>query len=499
MSEEVLLICGDQLFSRQRLGSLADLPVLMVESHDLCRHVPYHQHKLVFHLAAMRHYAAERREQGTTVVYRSLQQSDPQASHWQQVIDQMQQHGWRCLRCFPLADRFAREAMHQACQEASIAVREEADSPLFATPLASLDAWVSDARRLHLADFWQWQRRRTGLLMDGHGEPVGGRWSFDRDNRQALPPTLSVPTYQPPAPGSVEQAVIKEVQQSFPDHLGHGQAFAWATTRAQAQHMWRQFLTQRLPHFGAYQDAMSVEHDMLFHSCVSPYINVGLLHPSDLAGDVVEAYEQGHAPLAAVEGWCRQVLGWREFVYGIDRHYGTHQDHANHYHAQRRLAPCWWRGGSTIPPLDHLIDKIHRRAYGHHIERLMVAGNLMTLCQVHPREAWKWFMQCFIDSADWVMGPNVMGMALHADGGLMTTKPYVCGANYLKKMGRWPKGPWQDGITGLYWAFIDRHAKELLANHRMARAVRTWQNMGQQARHQRLDQAAAWQDRLTLA
>ena len=269
-----------------------------------------------------------------------------------------------------------------------------------------------------------------------------------------------------------EPAVRQLIATHFSDHPGelgslwipfdHAGAVAWL----------ERFLAERLGGFGPYEDALSHSHDTLHHSLLSPLLNLGLLTPAE----VIEAtlrQPQGDKPLpiASLEGFLRQLIGWREFVRGIDREHGERQASSNFWNHQRQLAPCWNDGSSGLPPLDTAIQRLNRLGYNHHIERLMVISNLMLLCEIEPREVQRWFMERYLDSYEWVMGPNVYGMGQMSDGGIFATKPYICGSNYILKMGDFKRGPWCGIWDGLYWRFIERHRDFFRANPRLSMMV----------------------------
>ena len=243
--------------------------------------------------------------------------------------------------------------------------------------------------------------------------------------------------------------------------------FNWPTTREQAHQQLQHFIEHRLPTFGPYQDALTNRSDTVFHSLLTPALNTGLLTPHEVMQAALS--QEDKVPLASLEGFIRQVIGWREFLFSIDRLHGEKQHNGNHFNHQAKLSEAWYTGETGLPPLDAMIHKCQQSGYAHHIERLMVAGNVMLLAGIHPHEAHRWFMEMFIDSAEWVMGPNVYGMALFSDGGLFATKPYCCGSSYWKKQaGReakvWDQAygkEWGDGLDGLYWNFIERNAEDL--------------------------------------
>jgi deoxyribodipyrimidine photolyase-related protein len=262
--------------------------------------------------------------------------------------------------------------------------------------------------------------------------------------------------------------VVALVGRTFDGHPGKASQFWWPTTRAQARAWLDDFLARRLADFGPYEDAISQRSDTVFHSVLSPLINIGLLLPDEVVDGVLAHAREHEIPLASVEGLVRQVIGWREFVRGVYRQFSEQQESANFWSHERGLTKHWYEGTTGIPPLDDTIRTAQRLGWTHHIPRLMVAANLMTLCEIEPRAAHGWFMEMYVDSSEWVMGPNVYGMGLFSDGGVFATKPYICGSNYLLKMSDYKKGDWCDTVDGLYWRFIDRHRSFFEGNARLA-------------------------------
>ncbi len=262
--------------------------------------------------------------------------------------------------------------------------------------------------------------------------------------------------------------VQRLVSNRFASHPGRADEFWLPTTRAQAHEWLQQFLEQRFASFGPYEDALTPRSDSLFHSVLSPLLNIGLLTPAEVLERAVEHARLNDIPLNSLEGFVRQIIGWREFIRGVYHNFSGEQGSRNFWGHQRELTRHWWDGSTGIPPLDDAIRAALRLGWTHHIPRLMVLGNMMTLCEIKPTSAHRWFMEMFADSANWVMGPNVYGMALFSDGGIFATKPYICGSNYLLKMSDYEKGPWCDVVDGLYWRFVEKHMDFFTANPRLA-------------------------------
>ena len=472
MPKAVAILLGDQLFPTPALDALGNMPIIMAEDRELCTRHRFHQHKLVFFLAAMRHRAEQLRKIGWSISYHHLDEGSDLRTH---CLAQLRKHSARELVRFEAADPFIDEWFEAIADEAGCTQRF-LPNPMFLTSLKDFNDWADD-HRLHMADFYRWQRQRLGVLLSADGGPLHGKWSFDSDNRERLDKCVTIP--EPPSTrrDTITDAVIELVAREFPDHPGDAHSFNWPVTRRAWLAQLRHFIDVRLATFGTYQDAFTTRSDVVFHSALSPALNCGLILPDECLEAVLEAHDNGGIEYNNIEGFVRQLIGWREFVRGVHARHGSEQASANHYQATNELGESWWTGTTGLTPLDAAIQKTLRLGWSHHIERLMAIGAVMCMAGIRPQAAHDWFMALFIDSADWVMGPNVYGMALRSDGGLMTTKPYICGANYLKKMGAELNADDRDIMDGLYWGFVQQHRDELARNPRLANATRTLERM----------------------
>jgi deoxyribodipyrimidine photolyase-related protein len=452
-TERLLLVLGNQLFPPDRLPD--DVGVFLAEDLGLCTYVRHHQQKIVLFLSAMREYADELREAGYDVRYESL---DPEESrdYTARLAAALDATGANELLHFEIEDRPMEARIIEFCRQRGLE-RTELRSPMFFTARDDFADFAGDAETLTMADFYRRQRRTLGVLVDADGKPEGGKWSFDADNRRKLPASVDPPEWPDVARRDHARDVIRIVSENFAGHPGSADDFRWPTTRREARDWLDAFAAQRLECFGPYEDAVSKRSVGVFHSMLSPLLNTGLLLPDEVLACVLDAAAEHDVPLQSTEGFVRQLIGWREFVRGIYRVYDERQSTANFWQHERSLTDAWYTGETGIPILDDTINTALEYGWTHHIPRLMVAGNLMTLCEIEPKQAWRWFMEMYVDSSEWVMGPNVFGMALFSDGGIFATKPYICGSNYLRKMSDYGKGDWCDTVDGLYWRFIDRH------------------------------------------
>ena len=462
----ILVILGNQLFPRQHLPDSANVRVFMCEDLGLCTYVRHHQQKLVLFLSAMRSYADGLRDAGYDVHYVELD-PDSDASYEDRLGDCIEASSAKEIKHFEVEDKDMEARLVGFADEHELE-RTELKSRMFLCSRDEFANFAGDASSLSMAAFYKQQRRSLGILVDENGNPDGGQWSYDEDNRKSLPKDVVPPTVQPAGPTSHTKAVVKLVRKRFADHPGDASQFWWPTTRRAALKQLRNFLDQRFAKFGPYEDAMSTRTATVFHSTLSPLLNLGLITPREVIDRAVEHADDNGVPLQSLEGFVRQVIGWREFVRGVYRTFGDQQDTCNFWSHDRELADAWYDGKTGITPLDDTIRTAQRLGWTHHIPRLMVAGNLMTLCEIRPKSAWRWFMEMYVDSSEWVMGPNVYGMGLFSDGGLFATKPYICGSNYMLKMSDYKKGDWCDTVDGLYWRFIDKHREFFSSNPRLS-------------------------------
>ena len=484
-SKALLVVLGNQLFPLEKLPAATDVTVFMAEDLGLCTYVRHHQQKIVLFLAAMRSYSDALLSAGYDVHYQRLATHDEE-SYEAKLEKALSKTGAVEIMHFEVEDKAMEERLIGFAESQDLA-RTELQSPMFLCSREEFSAFAKDKKRLLMGDFYKQQRRRLGVLVDAAGQPAGDQWSFDADNRKKLPKKLVPPPVDWSHSTKHVDDVIELVALTFADHPGRADEFRWPTTREQALLWLDQFVEHRLEQFGPYEDAITTRSPTVFHSVLSPVMNLGLLTPSEILERVMTRAD--HIPLQSLEGFVRQVIGWREFVRGIYRSFSDDQDRSNFWSHERRFTNAWYDGTTGIPPLDDTIKSVQKLGWAHHIPRLMVLGNLMTLCEIRPTDAHRWFMEMFIDSSEWVMGPNVYGMGLFSDGGIFATKPYICGSNYLLKMSDYPKGPWCDIVDGLYWRFIDKHREFFAENPRLALMPRALDRLDSD-RRSRIFQAA---------
>ncbi len=475
------IVLGDQLtrgISALRGHAPGDT-VLMMEVVEEATYVRHHKQKLTLIFSAMRHFAEELRRDGLSVDYTRLDDPASTGSFTGEVQRAIARHRPTRIVVTEPGEWRVMEMMKGWGAEIL------ADDRFFATP-ASFAAWARGRKQLRMEFFYRDMRRASGLLMEGD-EPSGGQWNFDHDNRKSLPKDVTPPKRQRFEPDAITQEVMAMVQQRFASHFGDLEPFGWAVTREDALEALDHFITACLPNFGDFQDAMKQGNAFLYHSIISPYLNIGLLTPREICEAAETAWSRGQAPLNAVEGFIRQILGWREYVRGLYWLKMPAYAHTNALDAQRPLPDFYWTGKTGMNCLAQAIGDTQRHAYAHHIQRLMVTGNFALLAGLAPKEVEAWYLLVYADAFEWVELPNTHGMALFADGGVMASKPYAASGAYIDRMSDYCSscrydpavklGPKACPFNYLYWDFLIRNEGKLKSNPRMAMPYRTLAKM----------------------
>jgi deoxyribodipyrimidine photolyase-related protein len=487
MALALILILGDQL--TPHISSLGDADpatsvLLMAEVASEASYVKHHKKKIAFLFSAMRHFAEELRAAGWRVDYVRLDDPDNSGSLSGEVLRAAERLGTMALHVTEPGE-FRLLAELQALDEAIPVTIHEDDR--FIAGHAEFEAWAEGRKALRMEYFYRDMRRKTGLLMDGD-EPEGGKWNFDHDNRKPAARDLLMPQPLRFAPDTTMEEVLALVEARFADHFGTLRPFWFGTTRADAEAAFAHFLKTALPQFGDYQDAMLVGEKFLYHSVVSLYLNCGLLDPLAMCRAAEAEYRAGRAPLNAVEGFIRQIIGWREYVRGIYWREGPDYVHRNALGATRPLPQFYWTAETDMACLRAAIEQTRDEAYAHHIQRLMVTGNFALLASVDPHELHEWYLAVYADAYEWAEAPNTVGMSQFADGGLLASKPYAASGAYIDRMSDYcggcrykvklKAGPDACPMNYLYWDFIARHRDRIKGNPRMAQMVRTWDRFG---------------------
>ena len=478
--------------------------VLMVEVAEETTYVPHHKQKIAFVLSAMRHFAEALRTDGIAVDYVRLDDPDNTGSFTGELERAVRRHLPEEVFVTEPGEYRVLEAIEGWNARLNIPVHLRPDDRFFCTTV-DFARWAEGRRSYRMESFYRSMRERTGILMQD-GEPEGGRWNFDAENRKPWPANRKPPERLRFAPDAVTRDVIDLVYRQFPGHFGDLDGFGWGVTRADALASLESFVADCLPFFDDYQDAMRSGEPFLYHATLSPYLNAGLLTAREVCARVAEAYAAGRAPLNAVEGFVRQILGWREFVRGVYWLRMPDYKDTNALGAGRALPSIYWTGETDMNCLAQAIADTRHQAYAHHINRLMITGNFALLAGVAPAEIEAWYLCVYADAYDWVELPNVHGMSTFADGGLMASKPYAAGGAYIDRMSDYcggcrysPKlrsGPGACPFNYLYWAFLIRNAPTLGGNHRLAMPYRTIARWDEERRAAILAEAEAFLDGL---
>ena len=446
--------------------------IYMVEDPLFFKQYAFHRQKLMLHRSSMKRFAMELvTKQKKTVRYveaAELQKSGDIAKRWKK--DRV-----KAIQVYDPEDDWLRRRLTEACHEQSIQLGV-LPSLNFVTPTHSIDAFVGTKKKLFFTQFYIEQRKRLRCLLEADGTPVGGKWSFDTDNRKKLPKDIAIPKTNFAQVDSFATEARCYVQSNFPHSLGVDRDLIFPASRSDAIRWLEAFLEKRLALFGDYEDAIDPNEAVLFHSCLTPMLNIGLLTPQEII-DRTMAYSD-RVPMNSLEGFVRQVIGWREFVRAVYRTFGAQQRTTNYWDHHVKIPDSFYDGSTGIEPVDVVIRRVLELGYCHHIERLMILGNFMLLCDFDPDAVHRWFMELFIDAYDWVMVPNVYGMSQHADGGLMTTKPYISGSSYVLRMSGFKKGPWCEIWDALYWRFMSKNRTFFEGNARMGVMVSQLDKMG---------------------
>ncbi|MEL6640926.1 MAG: cryptochrome/photolyase family protein [Pseudomonadota bacterium] len=430
----------------------------------------FHRQKLWLHRASMARYQQTLQNRGYNV---SLEAYTALAGATEALVGRLARDGTTNIVMGHPTDHAVERRFAAAARHANIRLTY-LETPAFLNSRQDNADWSRGRKRWFMAEFYKSQRRRLNILMDGT-DPVGGQWSFDEDNRKKIPKTLlsALPQITWPEHDAIELAARDSVMADFPDAIGSLETLYYPTTHQAAADWFDQFLFSRFDRFGDFEDAIVEGESWLWHAVLTPALNIGLLTPRQIVDATLQYATTHNVPLNSLEGFLRQIIGWREFMRATYEDLGAQMRTTNHWQHTRKMPACFYNATTGIDPIDDTIRRILETGYCHHIERLMILGGFMFLCEIDPDDVYRWFMEMFVDSYDWVMVPNAYAMSQHADGGLITTKPYFSGSNYVRKMSHWSSGAWADTWDGLYWRFIFKHQDTLATNPRWAMMCRT--------------------------
>jgi len=443
--------------------------VFLVEEFLFFRQYKFHKQKLALHRASMKFYEEYLIKADFKVEY--VESTSP-LSDVQKLIKHLEKEKFDKILITDVCDNWLEERIRKTNLSLEIL-----DSPLFINTKEDLKEYFDGKEFYHQTDFYKQQRISRNILMKG-GKPVGGKWTFDTENRKKYAKNKKAPSIHFPENNSYYDEAKKYVEKNFSENYGNLTSYQiYPVTFEEAESWFNQFLEMRFADFGIYEDSIVEREHFLHHSVLSPLLNIGLLNPNQILDEAINYAEEFDVPINSLEGFARQILGWREFVRGIYLYQGTFQRNKNYWKHNILLPESFYTGKTGIKPIDSTILKVLETGYAHHIERLMLFANFMNLLKLNPDDVYQWFMEMFIDSYDWVMVPNVYGMSSFSDGGKMSTKPYISGSNYVKKMSNYSDGDWTEKWDALFWNFVNDNREFFKTNSRLGMMLRTLEKM----------------------
>ena len=486
------IVFPHQLIEQSILASSCDT-IYLVEEYLYFKHYNFHKKKIAFHRASMKFYESYLQSKNTKVVYID---SFDELADIRKLIPYLKSKGVQSVDYIDTTDYWLEKRITNTCKECDIQTNKK-PSPLFLNTSEELATFFAAKKRMFQTEFYKHQRLTRNILVEKQDKPIGGKWTFDDENRLKYPKGKTVPKTTFLEANAFYSEAITYTEKHFSSNYGElNTDFIYPTTYDESKSWLAEFFRSRFSEFGAYEDAIVENENILHHSVLTPMLNVGLLSPKFVIEEALSYASNHEVPLNSLEGFIRQIVGWREFIRAVYELKGSEERTKNYWGFKRKIPASFWNGSTGIEPIDITIQKVLETGYAHHIERLMVLGNFMLLCEFDPDDVYRWFMELFIDAYDWVMVPNVYGMSQFADGGLMATKPYISGSNYLMKMSDYKKGEWQPVWDGLFWRFMHVHRDFFLKNPRLGMLVRTFDKMPDEKQQLHLKNANLFLDSL---
>jgi deoxyribodipyrimidine photolyase-related protein len=484
MKKEINLIFPHQLFCDSPLLRNGH-EIYLIEEFLFFKQYAFHKQKIAFHRATMKSYQKFLEGKGNKVNYI---ESLNELSDIRKFDKYIAKSAIASVHIIDPTDDWLEQRIRKSTENCKLLIHP---NPQFLNTKENLKHFFKKDKKFFLqTTFYKQERKRWNILLDEEKKPTGGKWTYDIDNRKKYPKDKTPPPVQFPKRSVIWDQAVEYTKKNFPNLPGNlSKEPFYPINFEQANEWFEQFLAHRFYDFGSYEDAIVKEASILNHSLLSPLLNVGLLLPGEIVNRGLAFAARENIPLNSTEGFIRQIIGWREFIRGMYETKGRFSRKRNFWNFDRKIPICFYDGSTGIDPIDHTIKKILKTGYCHHIERLMILGNFMLLCEFDPDEVYRWFMELFIDAYDWVMVPNVYGMCLYADGGLLSTKPYIGGSNYIKKMSDYPNGKWQEYWDGLFWRFIDKHQAFFFSNQRTSMLAYSYKKMSEEKRLQHLENA----------
>jgi len=473
MDKSCCIVLPNQLF-KESLFHKKNFKVFLIEEHLFFNQYKFHKQKISFHRATMKFYDDYLNTFGCNTEY---VESFSKESNIKLLIEKINNLGYEIIEIYDPVDYLLNKRLKNACTELNIRLVIHETELFINTSEELKDFFKESKKKFFQTSFYKSERKKRNVLIDIEGKPEGGEWTYDILNRKKFPKDEIPPKIINPKKNKYVIESEKYVTKYFNENYGSFGQFNYPTTIEESENWFRNFLKERFDKFGDYEDAI-VKHNLtLNHSILSPLMNVGFINPKKVIKESIEYAEEYDIPINSTEGFIRQIMGWREFIRGVYSVKGTFERTNNYWGFNRKIPESFYSGKTGIEPIDTSIKKVLKTGYLHHIERLMVLGNFMLLCEFDPDEVYKWFMELFIDSYDWVMVPNIYGMSQFADGGLMSTKPYISSSNYIYKMSDYNKNDWDKVWDGLFWRFMDKQRDFFIKNPRLRMLINTFDKM----------------------
>ena len=477
MKEKTLrLILGNQLFPLEIQNIEDRETVFMCEDFGLCTYEKHHKSKIALFFNAMRSFRDSLEAANIDCIYYDFNNKF-EDSYIKKLSSEIKDNKFSCIRFFEIEDKPFENEVMQMISDLDIKC-EVLNTPMFLDSRESFKNFVGDKKFLLQANYYKKARKEMDILIENQ-KPVGGKWSFDDENRKKLPKGYIIPKLPVIKERGDSDEISNFINTEFNDHPGNiNNIFPYTTE--QALDWLDTFFEERFKDFGPYEDAIFMGEHFQLHSALSSSMNLGIITPQQIITKAKDYAEANDIPLNSLEGFVRQIIGWREFIRGIYQNFSEKMIDANYWNHNRKLSEAWYTGDTGIAPLDDAIKGALEFGYTHHINRLMVLASIMNMSRIHPSEIYKWFMEMFVDSSEWVMVPNVFGMGTFADGGIFATKPYISGSSYILRMSNFKKGDWCEIVDGLYWKFIEDNKEFFAKNPRLSLMIRALEKLDQE-------------------
>ena len=472
----LFMILGNQLFSTSLIKKYKKYHFFMAEDFNLCTYQKHHKLKISFFLTSMRNYRDDLKKNNYKLDYFSLDSKFKELTYEEKLLKTISKEKINHLYFYEIEDKFFEERVFSFLKNYNLRYTV-LQSPMFLNSRLDFKDYLNSVNKPFMASFYKKQRIKNNILIYDKNKPIANKWSFDEENRKKIGKNIVLPDFPQKKTNKNFEDIKILINKNFKNHPGSVDNFWLESDRHNVKKLVDKFVLNKFKFFGDYEDAVIKDNIFLFHSLLSPYLNNGLITPKEILDIILSKNIVAKIPINSLEGFIRQIIGWREFIRGMYQNFSYELESKNFYKNKRRLTNDWYLGTTGIDPIDDAIKDILKYGYAHHIIRLMYLSNIMNLSGIDPKEIYKWFMEMFVDSSDWVMSPNVYGMGTYSDGGIFSTKPYICGSNYIIKMSNYKKGSWSDIVDGLYWNFISKNIQSIKKNPRMGMVTMSFKRL----------------------